>query len=151
MRNMRIGMLVGLCCVLPAIGLAAAIDVTLVTSPLIGHPAKPFSLEFELDDGNSFFFGPSGHSPVSKAPATAVAGGAGFNLTINGTGFAADTVVFVGNTNRDATFVNANTLMVAITADDIKAAGIIQVVLQNTTPADGCAAQVFATPLVVTL
>jgi hypothetical protein len=68
MWNMRIRMFVGLYCVLPVIALAAAIDVPLVASPLIGHPSKPFSLEFELDDGSSFFFGPSVHSPVSKAP-----------------------------------------------------------------------------------
>src|SRR5262249_48281155 len=76
---------------------------------------------------------------TSLSPAAAIVGGANFTLTINGTGFAPDSVVFVNNVFRTATFVNSNKLTVAMTSADLAAAGGQQVFVENFPSGASCA------------
>jgi len=72
---------------------------------------------------------------TSISPNTAVAGGAAFTLTINGTNFVAgSTVNFVGATT---TFVNSTQLTAAIPASSIASAGMSAVTVTNPAPGGG--------------
>lgn len=70
-------------------------------------------------------------SMITLSPPSAVAGGSSFTLTITGTGFTSGTEIFVNNTFRTSTFVNATTLQVTITAADIASPGAFQIFVQN--------------------
>lgn len=74
---------------------------------------------------------------TSLNPATAIAGGAAFTLTVNGTGFVAGTVVKFNGAERAATIVNGTQLTLAITAGDIANAGSAKLSVFNPTPAGG--------------
>ena len=56
-------------------------------------------------------------------PSSATNGGSGFTLTVNGTSFAANSVVFFGGTAEATTFVTASQLMATIPASAIANAG----------------------------
>jgi 6-phosphogluconolactonase (cycloisomerase 2 family) len=83
-----------------------------------------------------------GQSPPNQAPTitsispnTAVAGGAAFTLTINGTNFVASSMVnFVG---ARTTFVNSTQLTAAIPASSIASAGMSAVTVTNPAPGGG--------------
>lgn len=79
---------------------------------------------------------------TSISPASAVAGGAAFTLTANGTGFLASSVVNWNGSPRPTTYVNASRLSVAIPASDIAAAGAAPVTVSNPTPGGGSSAAV---------
>jgi astacin (peptidase family M12A)/Big-like domain-containing protein len=65
-------------------------------------------------------------------PPNAIAGNPSFTLTINGTGFTSNSIVFVNGTFRNgSTFVNSTQLTVPITAADIATAGAFQVDVEN--------------------
>ena len=85
-------------------------------------------------------------SPVpaltSISPTTAVAGGAAFTLTTNGTGFLATSVVNWNGSARPTTYVSATQLSVAIPAADIATAGTVPVTVTNPTPGSGSSAAV---------
>ena len=68
---------------------------------------------------------------TSLTPATKIAGQAGFTLVIKGTGFTANSRIFINGAFRPATFVSATQLKVAITATDIQTAGAFQVYVDN--------------------
>jgi hypothetical protein len=69
---------------------------------------------------------------ASLNPPSTVAGSPGLKLTINGTGFTNNTVVFINNQFRGGTtFVNSNQLMIPISASDISTAGAFQVAVEN--------------------
>jgi hypothetical protein len=80
-------------------------------------------------------------APISKPvlgtllPAFTSAGNKSFALTVNGSGFTADSVVFWGKTALATQFVNANQLVTQIATSDIAAAGTIPISVQ--TPAPG--------------
>jgi YVTN family beta-propeller protein len=71
------------------------------------------------------------------SPASAIAGTAGFTLTINGTNFVTGAVVSFGGTNKVTTFVNATQVTAAILAGDIAVAGSSAVVVTNPGPGGG--------------
>ncbi|MDQ3060367.1 MAG: IPT/TIG domain-containing protein [Pseudomonadota bacterium] len=74
----------------------------------------------------------------SLAPASAIAGGPGFSLSVSGSNFVTGTnasVVRWNGTARPTTFVSATQLTAAIPASDIAAAGTVQVSVFN--PATG--------------
>ena len=72
---------------------------------------------------------------TSISPNTAVAGGAAFTLTINGTNFVASSMVnFVG---ARTTFVNSTQLTAAIPASSIASAGMSAVTVTNPGPGGG--------------
>jgi hypothetical protein len=64
-------------------------------------------------------------------PSSATAGGPGFTLTVNGTNFATNSIVFFGGTSMGTTFVTANQLMAAIPASAIATAGSVQVYVNS--------------------
>jgi hypothetical protein len=69
------------------------------------------------------------------SPSSAVAGGSGLTLTVNGTGFVASSTVRWNGVARTTTFVSATQLRAAITAADLATVG--PVVVTVTTPAPG--------------
>lgn len=80
---------------------------------------------------------------TSISPTAAVAGSAGFNLTINGTGFTGapnPTVVFVANTFVANKFVNANQITVPISGKILSTPGGVQVFVENFPSGASCAA-----------
>jgi uncharacterized repeat protein (TIGR03803 family) len=74
---------------------------------------------------------------TSISPTAAIAGGAAFTLTVNGTNIVSgSTVTFNGNT-RTTTFVSASQLTAAILASDIATAGSFNVKVTNPAPSGG--------------
>jgi subtilisin len=71
----------------------------------------------------------------SLSPSSAVAGGAGFTLTVNGSGFTAASAVRWNGVNRPTVFVSSTQLQSAVSAADIAAVGSASVSV--TTPAPG--------------
>ncbi len=71
-------------------------------------------------------------SPTAVAP-----GGAGFTLTVNGTGFVSGSVVDWNGSARPTTFVNKSKVTAAIPASDISAASTASVAVVNPAPGGG--------------
>jgi hypothetical protein len=71
------------------------------------------------------------------SPATAVAGGGGFTLTITGTNFVNGSVVRWNGSPRTTTFVSSTRLEVAIPASDVATAGTANVTVFNPAPGGG--------------
>ena len=61
------------------------------------------------------------------SPSSIAAGGPAFTLTIEGTGFGTDSLVYWGTTTRTTTYVNTTQVTATIMADDIMNAGMVQV------------------------
>ncbi len=76
-------------------------------------------------------------SVSSIAPASAMAGGAAFTLTVNGSNFISTSVVRWNGSDRATTFVNATQLQVAISASDVTSAGSAQVTVYTPAPGGG--------------
>ena len=74
---------------------------------------------------------PAAPTLTSLSPSSAVAGGPGFSLTVNGSNFVSGSVVRWNGANRTTTFVSGFQLTAAITAADIAAAGNASVTVQN--------------------
>jgi hypothetical protein len=74
---------------------------------------------------------------TSLSPSTAVAGGAAFTLTVNGTGFVSNSVVQWNGSNRTTTYISSTQLTAAITAADIASAGTAQVTVVDPAPGGG--------------
>jgi hypothetical protein len=66
------------------------------------------------------------------SPSNIAAGSAGFNLTVNGSGFSNQSTVTWGGFNRTTTFVNANQLTAVIPASDITTPGTVSVGVTTT-------------------
>lgn len=75
----------------------------------------------------NFTINPAAPSLISLSPNTIVAGGAGFDLTVTGTGFASSASVTWNGTNKPTTFVSATQLKATLSAADIATAGPISV------------------------
>jgi hypothetical protein len=73
----------------------------------------------------------------SLSPTTRTAGGAAFTLTVNGTNFLSDSVVYWNGSSRPTTYVSATRLTAAIPASDIAVAGPMQVTVFTPTPGGG--------------
>ncbi|MDX2030531.1 MAG: PKD domain-containing protein [Blastocatellia bacterium] len=90
---------------------------------------------------NSVDFSVNAPNPVptitSLSPNTAVEGGAGFTLTVNGTGFVNGSAVRWDGQARTTTFVSATQLTAQILASDIIGAGTAAVSVFNPTPGGG--------------
>jgi len=73
---------------------------------------------------------PSVSAPL--VPNTATAGGAGFTLTVNGSGFVSQSVVYWNSMAKsNTTFVTSGQLTVAISASDIATPGTVPVYVRN--------------------
>src|ERR1700722_9491574 len=70
--------------------------------------------------------------PTSVAP-----GGAGFTLTVNGTGFVSGSVVSWNGSPRTTHFVSSSQLTATIPASDIATAGTASINVLNPTPGGG--------------
>jgi len=69
---------------------------------------------------------------TSLSPPNATAGGAGFTLTISGTGFTNNTYVYINGLYRAvATFVSSTQVKIPLTAGDVATAGAFQVAVGN--------------------
>jgi Astacin (Peptidase family M12A)/Bacterial Ig-like domain (group 3) len=76
------------------------------------------------------------------SPSSANTGGAGFTLTLTGTGFSSDSLVIANGTYRTVNYVSPEELQVPLTSADLAAAGAIQVSVENYPQNqgwDGCA------------
>jgi hypothetical protein len=73
----------------------------------------------------------------SLSPTTRTAGGAAFTLTVNGTNFLSDSVVYWNGSSRPTTYVSATRLTAAIPASDIAVGGPMQVTVFTPTPGGG--------------
>jgi len=71
------------------------------------------------------------------SPATAVAGGSGFTLTVTGTNFITGSVVRWNGANRATTYVSPTQVTTAIPAADIAVAGTAQATVVNPAPGGG--------------
>ncbi|MGH9529916.1 MAG: IPT/TIG domain-containing protein [Terriglobales bacterium] len=65
------------------------------------------------------------------APASATAGGPGFTMTVNGTSFATNSIVYFGGTAEATTFVTPSQLMAAIPPSAINTSGTKQVYVNS--------------------
>ncbi len=74
---------------------------------------------------------------TSVSPASGIAGGAAFTLTVNGTGFNSGSVVNFNHIARVTTFVNSTQVTAAILASDIAASGTFQINVTNAAPGGG--------------
>jgi hypothetical protein len=68
---------------------------------------------------------------TSLAPNSATAGGAAFVLTVKGSGFSTDSLVYWGTSTRTTTYMSATLVTADITADDIMNAGMVQVYVHS--------------------
>ncbi len=77
---------------------------------------------------------------TSLSPASAVAGGAGFTLTLNGTGFTPSSVVSVNGAFPAVNFLSSTQLSVSVTAAQITQPGAFQVWVDSFPAGATCAA-----------
>ena len=77
---------------------------------------------------------------TNLSPAAAVAGSAGFTLTINGTGFTSKTVVSVAGAFPAVKLISSMQLTVPVTAAQIAQPGALQVYVENFPTGASCAA-----------
>jgi hypothetical protein len=71
------------------------------------------------------------------SPNSAVAGGAAFTLTINGTNFVASSMVTFGGATPTTTFVTSTQLTAAIPASSVASTGMLAVTVTNPAPGGG--------------
>jgi hypothetical protein len=74
---------------------------------------------------------------ASLSPASAIAGGSAFTLTVNGTNFVKSSAVNWNGSSRKTTYVSGARLQAAITAADIATVGSALVTVFNATPGGG--------------
>jgi hypothetical protein len=80
---------------------------------------------------------PSVPTTSSLSPSSRTAGGAAFTLTVNGSGFVADSIVQWNAASRTTTYVSATRLTAAILASDIATAGTATVTVFTPAPGGG--------------
>ena len=71
------------------------------------------------------------------SPAFASAGGQGFTLTINGSGFMSTSTIYFGTTALPTQFVSSNQVTAQVTSAAIASAGIKPITVQNPAPGGG--------------
>ena len=92
---------------------------------------------------------PPGLNPIphiiqAVVPSAGAPGGAGFTITVNGTGFVQGAVVNWNGSARSTSFQNSNQLTATISASDVASAGTALVTVTNPTPGGGTSnSQVF--------
>lgn len=74
---------------------------------------------------------------VSISPTVVSAGGSGFSMVVNGTGFDASSTVRIGGSDRTTTFASSTQLSASILASDISSAGTRSITVFNPTPGGG--------------
>jgi hypothetical protein len=79
---------------------------------------------------------------LSLSPAKASSGGAGFALSVSGSGFVPNSTVRWNGTNKVTTYVSGSELQAAIPAGDIATGGEFQVTVVNPAPGGGISSAV---------
>ncbi len=74
------------------------------------------------------------------APNSLLAGAAGVNITVTGTGFVPSTAIQIGGAGRATSYVSATQVNVQLTAADLAAAGSLSLTAVNPTPKGGTSA-----------
>ena len=87
---------------------------------------------------------------ISISPTAALVGGVDFQLTVNGSGFVAGSMVLWNGSPRTTTFVSQGQLRASITAADISLATTSQVSVFNPTPGGGTSGSLTFTAVVPT-
>ena len=77
---------------------------------------------------------------ASLSPSMTAAGTAGFDLTVDGSGFNASSIVRLNGTNRETMFVSESQLIARIAASDVATAGSAEVTVFTPTPGGGTSA-----------
>jgi 6-phosphogluconolactonase (cycloisomerase 2 family) len=88
--------------------------------------------------GNNRSIVPNNPVPIvlSVSPATATVGQA-FVLSVNGSGFVAQSTILWNGAARPTTFVSSNQLKASILATDVASSGVVQVQVSNPSPGGG--------------
>lgn len=84
-------------------------------------------------------------SAISLSPSSTIAGGAGFNLAVQGSDFFPASTVLWNGSARTTTYVNGAELLAAISAADIALAGTNSVTVSNPAPGGVSNSATFAT------
>ncbi|HKZ78604.1 MAG TPA: IPT/TIG domain-containing protein, partial [Pyrinomonadaceae bacterium] len=74
---------------------------------------------------------------TSISPTSAIAGNAGFTLTVNGTNFVSQSVVRFNGSDLPTTFVSSTQLTAQVSASNIQASGVFPVTVFNPAPGGG--------------
>jgi IPT/TIG domain len=92
-------------------------------------------LEIGCGYGSNYNSTPSPMSAVPNisglAPNSATAGGAGFVLTVNGSNFGGDAVVYWNSTVRATTYISGSQIMANIASADVATAGVAMVYVHS--------------------
>ncbi len=111
------------------------------TAGTVGFSGHVEGGSYRYDNFTRTSFDGSAGNPVpattSITPSSATAGGAGFTLIVNGTGFVSGSVVRWNGADRATTFVSATQLQAAIPASDIATAGTRGVTVFTPAPGGG--------------
>jgi hypothetical protein len=70
-------------------------------------------------------------SVAALAPASTAAGSAGFTLTVNGSNFGTNSVVYFNGAAQTTMYVSANQVAAAITASEVASSGTIPVYVHS--------------------
>src|SRR6185437_9424520 len=79
---------------------------------------------------------------TSVSPSSAIVGGQGFTLSVNGSNFISNSVVQFNGTARTTTFVSSSQLQISLTAADIATAVLNKVAVSNPAPGGGTSASI---------
>ena len=113
---------------------------------MVSMPASGGPFEFRLFLNNGYTraatspaisLNPGAATLTSLSPASGPAGGAGFTLTVNGSGFVPRSVVRWNGADRPTTFVSSQQLQAAIGAGDIAATASVPVTVFTSAPGGG--------------
>ena len=126
----------------------AVVTVTLASTSSSSVPISIGNMAGVLPDGTAATVSGTGGaisvqasnpapSITSLAPSTAIAGGAAFNLTVNGSGFVSGSVVNWNGAVRTTSLISPTQLQAAISATDIATAGTAQVTVTSPAPGGG--------------
>ncbi|MGE0130853.1 MAG: pre-peptidase C-terminal domain-containing protein [Blastocatellales bacterium] len=112
--------------------------ITVFTPPAGGGESNPLTFAINA---------PPNPLPAvtSINPSTVNAGGAAFDLTVNGSNFVLSSVVQLNGANRPTVFVNAGQLTARITAEDIVASGTAAIRVVSPAPGGGASNEVTLT------
>jgi sugar lactone lactonase YvrE len=109
--------------------LLAAVPASLIAAT--GTSSVTVTSDGTVSNAATFTIHPAPPTITSLSPDTAIAGGAGFTLTINGTYFTSSATASWGSTTLVTTYVSANKLTAAVPASLIATAGQASVTVKT--------------------
>ena len=109
--------------------LTASVPANLIASP--GTATVAVLYGGVASNGVRFTIGPPNPVITSLSPSTAIVGGPGFTLTVNGGGFVSGATVQMGSTTLATTFINSTQLTALVPANLIAILGNVLVEVRN--------------------